>query len=171
MIRQNVVFTQKECETIIYLSEDIEKQNSNLYFKNENDIKYNLWNIHRTPKTQWIFDRLFNYFTNTTGIKIKKELDIIHLHNYKQGNKFTKHKDNLYPTQIHNIGVCLNDDYTGGEFVLYEPYEILPKKQGEIYTFPSLREHEIKEITKGERWSIISFLHIKNLEIKKIGLI
>jgi hypothetical protein len=84
MIHQKILFTKEECEAIIYLSKDIEKQDSNLYFKNENDIKYNVWNIYRTPKTQWIFDRLFNYFTNTTGIKIKKELDIIHLHNYKQ---------------------------------------------------------------------------------------
>ena len=114
-----------------------------------------------------IFDRLFNYFTNTTGIKIKKELDIIHLHNYKQGNKFIKHKDNLYPTQIHNIGVCLNDDYVGGEFVLYEPDELLPKKQGELYTFESLRLHEVKKIESGERWSIIAFLHNENLELKK----
>ena len=55
--------------------------------------------------------------------------------------------------------------------MLYDPYEILPKKQGEIYTFPSLRMHEVNEILQGERWSIISFLHIENLEIKKIGLI
>ena len=167
MIFQKKMFTKEECESIIYLSKNIEKKDSNLYFKNENDIKYNVWNIDRNKNTQWIFDRLLQYFTNTTLIKIKKELDIIHLHNYKPGNKFTKHKDDLYPTQIHNIGVCLNDDYTGGEFVLYEPYEILPKKQGEIYTFPSLREHAVKEITDGERWSIISFLHIDNLELKK----
>jgi hypothetical protein len=165
MIFQEKMFTKEECEAIIYLSKDIEKQDSNLYFKNENDIKYNVWNIQRTSKTQWIFDRLFNYFTNTTGIKIEKQLDIVHLHNYKQGNKFTKHNDNLYPTQIHNIGVCLNDDYVGGEFILYEPYEILPKKQGEMYTFESLRLHEVKKIINGKRYSLI--IHVKNSEIKK----
>ncbi len=100
-------------------------------------------------------------------IKDLKPLDILHIHKYKEGDYFKKHKDNLYPTQIHNIGVCLNDDYVGGEFVLYEPDEVLPKKQGELYTFRSLRYHEVKEITNGERWSIICFLHIENIEINK----
>ena len=94
-------------------------------------------------------------------------MNILHVHNYKTGDYFKKHRDDLHPTQIHNIGVCLNDDYVGGEFILYEPYEILPKKQGEMYTFESLRLHEVKKIESGERWSIIAFLHNENLELKK----
>jgi hypothetical protein len=27
--------------------------------------------------------------------------------------------------------------------------------------------HEVKEILEGERWSIIAFLHIDNLDLKK----
>jgi predicted 2-oxoglutarate/Fe(II)-dependent dioxygenase YbiX len=160
------MFTKEECENIILIAKSIDVKSSQSYFKDTN-IKYNTYNINRNDTTNWIFERMFEYFTKTTDIKITKPLDILHVHNYKTGDGFKKHKDNLYPTQIHNIGVCLNDDYVGGEFVLYEPYEILPKKQGEIYTFPSLRMHEVKEILEGERWSIISFLHIDNLDLKK----
>ncbi len=64
----------------------------------------------------------------------------------------------------------MNDNYNGGDFVLYNPELILPKKQGEIYTFPSVRFHEVKEILKGERWSIIGFLHIDNLDYPKKSL-
>ena len=166
-----MMFSKEECEKIISLSNTIPSEKSKKYFPNENEINYSVWNIYRTTETDWIFEKLFIYFTNETGIKIKNKLDIVHLHNYKKGNKFKKHKDNLYPTQIHNIGVCLNDDYEGGEFVLYEPDFILPKKQGSIYTFESLRSHEVKEITEGERWSIIAFLHTDNLEFVKRGLL
>jgi predicted 2-oxoglutarate/Fe(II)-dependent dioxygenase YbiX len=69
------------------------------------------------------------------------------------------------------VGVCLNNDYDGGEFVLYNPEEPLPKETGIIYTFPSQRIHEVKKIIKGERWSIIGFLHIDNLDLQKKSLI
>ena len=160
------MFSEEECKTIILIAKSIDVKSSKTYFEDTN-IKYNTYNINRNDTTNWIFERMFEYFTKTTGIKVIKPLDILHVHNYKKGDVFKKHKDNLYPTQIHNIGVCLNDNYTGGEFVLYEPHETLPKKQGEIYTFSSLRSHEVKEILEGERWSIISFLHINNLDLKK----
>ena len=69
------------------------------------------------------------------------------------------------------MGVCLNDNYEGGEFILHNPEFFLPKKSGEIYTFPSARMHEVKEILNGERWSIIGFLHIDNLDFPKKSLI
>jgi predicted 2-oxoglutarate/Fe(II)-dependent dioxygenase YbiX len=162
-----IKFTKNECEKIINFSNTIEKKHSSYYFSNTDKINYFVWNIYRNVDTEWIFNKIESFFTYKTGIKIKKPLDILHIHKYKEGDYFKKHKDNLYPTQIHNIGVCLNDDYVGGEFVLYEPDEVLPKKQGELYTFRSLRYHEVKEITNGERWSIICFLHIENIEINK----
>jgi hypothetical protein len=169
IIKEKILFSTEECETIIAIAKSIDVTSSKIYFE-DNNIKYNTYNINRNDNTNWIFERMFDYFTKTTGIEIIKPIDILHVHNYKTGDVFKKHKDNLYPTQIHNIGVCLNNDYVGGEFVLYEPYKILPKKQGEIYTFPSLRMHEVKEILEGERWSIIAFLHIDNLDLKKILL-
>jgi len=53
-----------------------------------------------------------------------------------------------------------NDDYEGGELVLFGdvPYEL---KKGETIVFPSnfLFPHEIKKITKGKRLSLISWVH------------
>jgi predicted 2-oxoglutarate/Fe(II)-dependent dioxygenase YbiX len=114
---------------------------------------------------------MYAYFTQTTDVKIEKELYQCHIHNYVKGEKFSKHADTTYPTQIYNIGVCLNDDYEAGEFVLYNPYLVLPKKQGEIYTFESTRYHEVKEILNGERWSIICFLHKENVKHKIKNLV
>ena len=68
-------FTDKECNSIIDITNYINKIDSTKYFTEEGGIKYNVWNIKRTTETQWIFDRLFEYFTYTTGIKIIKPIN------------------------------------------------------------------------------------------------
>ena len=52
----------------------------------------------------------------------------------------------------------LNDDYEGGEFIVTDK-EYKPSK-GSAIVFPSnfMFPHEVKKVTKGERWSIISWL-------------
>jgi hypothetical protein len=164
-------FTKNECETIINLTEKLKSNHSDKYFKNNDGIEYLVWSVNRNSETQWIFDRMFFYFENETNIKIKEPINTVFVHKYVVGNRFKKHVDKTDNNQLHNIGVCLNDDYEGGWFKLYDPDLILPKKQGEIYTFKSARPHEVMEILEGERWSIISFLHLENLDIKKNSLI
>lgn len=171
ILNQKIVFTKEECGYIINLSKELDEAKPYGYKDNNNNknlkISYNVWKLNRSDKTQWIFDKIKTYFENETNLKIKKELDKIYIHKYIKGQKFAKHNDTQYKTQIHNVGVCLNDNYEGGEFILYNPEFFLPKNAGEIYTFPSTRFHEVKEILNGERWSIIGFLHIENIEINK----
>jgi hypothetical protein len=169
ILKEKILFSKEECNYIINLSKELDEINP--YGYKDNVIRYRVWVINRNDKTQWIFNKIHIYFEKETGLKIKKELDKIFIHKYTKGQKFEKHADTYYKTQIHNIGVCLNDNYDGGEFVLYDPEEPLLKKAGTIYTFPSARFHEVKEILNGERWSIIGFLHIKNLDFPKKSLI
>ena len=136
----------------------------NLYKKK---IKYTHYQINRADETQWIFDKINLYLTKYKKIKILKSVDAIHMHSYSEGDEFMRHRDIYYEGQVLNVGVCLNDDYDGGDFVLYEPYEPLPKKQGSIYSFKNTREHEVLKITKGIRWSLIAFLFDEHIQISK----
>ena len=170
-LKEKILFSKEECDYIINLSKELDELKPYGYKDSVDNekitIRYCVWVINRNDKTQWIFNKIHTYFENETNLKIKKELDKIYIHKYIEGQKFEKHADTYYKTQIHNVGVCLNNNYDGGEFVLYNPELILPKKQGSIYTFLSARMHEVKEILNGERWSIIGFLHIENIEINK----
>lgn len=158
-------FTKDECIQIINFSKTLLKVERNEYPR---PISYDFYSIGWNQNTKWIFDRMDSYFTQTTGIEVVKQLDVIHLFDYSVGDRFVRHRDIYYDNQIYNIGVCLNNDYEGGEFVLYEPeYKILPKKTGEIYTFNHSYEHEVLEVTKGHRWSLIGFYFYKNLNLKK----
>ena len=55
------------------------------------------------------------------------------------------------------VGV-LNDNYQGGEFIMFDDYEI-KFKPGDIIIFPSvfLYPHLVKPVTKGTRYSLVSW--------------
>jgi predicted 2-oxoglutarate/Fe(II)-dependent dioxygenase YbiX len=44
--------------------------------------------------------------------------------------------------------------------------KILPKICGSIYSFYGSGLHEVKEVTYGERWSLIVFIDKKNIKKK-----
>lgn len=160
-----ITFTEEECKKIIDLSNSLEL---NVRDESPRPISYNFYSIGWNEESKWIFDRLDLYFTDITGIEVIKSLDAVHLFDYSVGDRFVRHRDIYYHNQIHNIGVCLNEDYEGGDFVLYEPqYKVLPKKTGQIYTFKHSYEHEVLEVTKGHRWSLIGFYFYENLDLKK----
>ena len=163
-----IKFSKEECQDIINLSLTLERVERDEYPR---AISYDFYSIGNNDSTRWIFDRLDSYFEEETGIKVVKQLDAVHLFDYSEGDKFMKHKDIYYKDQIHNIGVCLNDDYEGGEFVVYNPEKhILPIEAGRIYTFRHNYEHEILEIKKGHRWSLIGFYFYEHLDLKKPAL-
>jgi predicted 2-oxoglutarate/Fe(II)-dependent dioxygenase YbiX len=64
-----------------------------------------------------------------------------------------------------SIIVNLNEDYEGGDFVFFNPFnkeEIIHSvslKKGNVLMFPSnfLYPHSVKPITKGTRYSIVSW--------------
>jgi hypothetical protein len=167
-------FTEQECDDIISLSNTLKEtirdgENADVDRPRKN-ISYSFYTIERNSETQWIFDRLTDYLEKVDNIKVIKDLDVLHLHKYNEGNEFIKHRDVYYPDQARNIGICLNDNYEGGDFIVYEPKEILPKQKGSIYSFKNTRLHEVTKITKGVRWAIIGFLLYENLDIKPASI-
>lgn len=170
-LKENISFTKEECEYIIELTEKLPMIEPYISKSDKFKVSYTTWKLILDDNSRWIFDKITQFFTSKTNLKIKKELSTIYIHKYNVGQQFEKHNDTHYKTQIHNVGVCLNDDYEGGEFILYDPEEPIPKKQGNIYTFTSFRFHEVKQIVKGERWSIIGFLHMENIDFTNKTLI
>jgi hypothetical protein len=54
--------------------------------------------------------------------------------------------------------ILLNDDFEGGEFVMFEN-EVIPLKAGDIMIFPSnfLYPHKVLPVTNGTRYSCVSW--------------
>jgi predicted 2-oxoglutarate/Fe(II)-dependent dioxygenase YbiX len=97
------------------------------------------------------------------------------LHKYSKGDSFTKHIDlnANFPDRRWNLGIQLNENYTGGEYVCYDENNneiILSKEVGTAIAYNSTTLHEIREIHSGERWSIVAPIW-KNWLLEKRNLL
>ena len=89
---------------------------------------------------------------------------------YNKGTAMTTHCDHIYSIFSQNgeargipilsIITALNDDYSGGELIMCGEYKY-KLKTGETIVFPSnfLYPHSIKKITKGTRFSMVSWVY------------
>tara|TARA_Y100000004_G_scaffold193823_1_gene257079 strand:- start:377 stop:964 length:588 start_codon:yes stop_codon:yes gene_type:complete len=84
---------------------------------------------------------------------------------YEKGGYMSLHCDNIHHSHGQQYGypqasvlLFLNDDFEGGEFIVSELR--LNINKGDAIIFPSnfMFPHEVKEVTKGTRWSIVSWL-------------
>ena len=164
LISQKILFTKNECDNIL----SIFKENE-MHWKSKNR-QYNSYELNFNSENEWIFDKLKTFFINETNLEIRKLKGQIHFHKYVIGDWFGKHNDSK-DNRLYSIGVLLNDEFTGGDFKLYNDTELLlDKVVGNTYIFDVNIEHEITPILKGERYSLLWFLqgeHIKN-NIKNI---
>ena len=54
------------------------------------------------------------------------------------------------------MSIILNDEYEGGEFEFFAKDTILSKR-GTIIVFPSYMQHRVKPVTKGTRYSLVTW--------------
>ena len=92
----------------------------------------------------------------------------IRFNRYKKGQIMSKHQDHIQSLftgerrgiPILSIVAVLNDDYEGGEFIMFDNYEI-KFKAGDLIIFPSvfLYPHLVKPVKKGVRYSFVSWCY------------
>ena len=158
ILKESVLFTKEECESIISYNK------AHITNWRLGDRKYNSQPINYSLETKWLFDKLKNFVEREANIEIKTINTIIHFHKFVKGDWFGKHND-IRDNRLYAVGVLLNDNFKGGDFKLYNPNEIILNKViGNTYIFDVNIEHEIAPILEGERFSLLWFLqneHIK----------
>lgn len=81
---------------------------------------------------------------------------------YNKGGFHKEHVDQHYDTGLRSLGISfiLNDDYEGGEFSFFNDTYIPVIKKNQCIVFPSnfMFPHQIKVVTKGTRYSIITWV-------------
>lgn len=132
--------------------------------------------MHSTPKQQakmtpYIVKALEDYQEkhNVSGEKTEgpwlSKISSIRFNRYTVGTKMKEHYDHIHSifdgkmkgVPIVSIVANLNSDYEGCEF--YCRREKIELKTGDILLFPSnfMYPHEVKEATKGTRYSFVSW--------------
>jgi hypothetical protein len=83
-----------------------------------------------------------------------------------KGDWFSEHND-VKENRLYAVGVVLNDDFEGGDFILKINGEsILNKTIGNSYIFDVRINHEVTNILSGERYSLLWFLQAEHLKFE-----
>jgi predicted 2-oxoglutarate/Fe(II)-dependent dioxygenase YbiX len=80
---------------------------------------------------------------------------------YNEGGLYKQHTDAGKKARTLSLSFSLNDDYTGGEFAFFDREIKIKTKPGSVILFPSnfMYPHEIMPVTKGTRYSIITWFN------------
>jgi predicted 2-oxoglutarate/Fe(II)-dependent dioxygenase YbiX len=124
--------------------------------------------IEKNPKVRQKLDK---YLFASAGNALKKynekfplariqEDSGYELLRYKEGQFYTEHTDSFKdrPRAV-SCSFALNDDYEGGEWAFFNREKIIKIPKGAAIMFPSnfMYPHEIMPVTKGVRYSIITW--------------
>jgi len=120
-------------------------------------IMKELWN----GINDYVYGLKFPWFSSWNGYTE------IRFNKYSENTKMAEHCDHIQSMfEGKNRGIptlsvlgILNDDYKGGEFIMFQDEEIKFKK-GDLLIFPSifLYPHKVEPVKKGTRYSFISWV-------------
>ena len=129
-----------------------------LNFETPTDVFY--WNYIKQE-----IERLYNYYKIKFPKMNSSKINQIDLLKYNVGGKYEIHIDQYTSASRHlSIIMNLNDNYEGGDLIFTDQKEKEIKRlklsKGSIVFFPSnfMYPHGIQPITKGTRYSIVSWL-------------
>jgi hypothetical protein len=173
------IFDKEKCELSVKLLEEKEKEFRTHEFYDVTNNTYHSYEHELSVSYSQIETK--EYFMEETwnGIsKYLKELNFewfgswkgyseIRFNRYRTDTQMAQHCDHIHsmfdgnrkgiPT-LSIVGV-LNEDYEGGEFIMWEDTEI-KLKTGDVLIFPSnfLYPHKVDLVTKGTRYSLVSWV-------------
>ena len=167
------IISEKDCNILMkaefdykqskYATHDSESPRSNERVKMDD-----AWIMEGTEHYNRIkvsFEKVINNYQKENKYCIIKNTTPFRINRYSVGGFMSEHCDNIHHSHGQTYGypqltslLFLNDDYEGGEFLVNNLS--YPKKKGSAIVFPSnfMYPHQVSEITKGTRWSIVTWL-------------
>ena len=172
------IFTHDELKKIIKIGNRFGLSKSTIR-SNEDPGEYRKSKVSwLTPNslTSWIYERLTKCIIQNNDKFF--QYDISHIEKiqftyYNSNNEgcYKKHIDPLNNNSVFNrklsmvLQLSSPDEYEGGELRLHtsEDPVLIKKQKGYLVTFPSHTLHEVTPVTKGERYSLVAWVHGKLL--------
>jgi len=132
------------------VSNDVVPNNEEIMKRLHNALEHYLKELNFKWFCSWDGYSRVRYNKYSKGQKMAIHCDHIH-------NLFTGEKRGI---PILSIVCVLNDNYEGGEFIMFDDYEI-KFKAGDLIVFPSvfLYPHLVKPVKKGIRYSFVSWAY------------
>jgi hypothetical protein len=83
---------------------------------------------------------------------------------YQVGGKYEAHVDTFHVhgdnTRKLTALAILNDDFEGGKFYIMNSHDKIypPQEKGDIIVFPSFMVHGVEPVTKGKRYTVVTWM-------------
>lgn len=172
-------FTPSECETILHLAKGIRPEpakvggvpgGSEVPEIRSSELRW----MYENENTKWLFDRLESvcakvkeswYPFSLSGFQ--EPIQITHYKADKNGH-YDWHQDfgaHAMSSRKLSFVILLNDqnEFEGGALELMgiagKDKSVKQIAQGTVIAFPSWEFHRVLELTKGERWSLVCWVH------------
>ena len=162
MLSQLILFTKEECDYIIGLKNKYPLLGENGRWEEFDDFRYKFYTLEYASDIDWVIKRLCDFFESQIGLHIFTRPTKLNLHYYTVGDEFGKHIDTGTPIKEWNVGIILNEDFEGGDYLIFDENDepiVIDKRIGNVCIYQSQIPHQVTPITKGERWAIAMFIH------------
>jgi len=169
--------SHENCQKIINLSEDnwneADTFGSKMDIQKKDDVRKSdiVWITE-----QWVYDLIWVYMceaNESAGWKYNiVAAGNCQITRYTKGGFYSWHKDGIGSHNdadnrpdnkfLHgnarklSMSIMLNDDYGGGNFEIFGG-ESLQGEEGSVIVFPSFIEHQVTPVTKGIRYSLVTW--------------
>ena len=163
-------FNDEEIQKVKDYVETLNFEESTIFYGSDKSVRDSKikW-IDCTPETEWLYEKIYNMAkeANDTifNFKLYYSKDSIQYSKYSKDGKYDWHIDigegenNLRKL---SCSILLNDpkDFEGGDFEYWikKNPEKVPLQKGSVLFFPSFFLHRVKEVTSGERESLVLWI-------------
>lgn len=162
MLQQSILFTKDECDYLIGLKNKYPLLGENGRRDDIDNFRYKFYGFDYLPDIDWVIDRMCNYFEEQMNLHIFFRPTALNLHHFTAGDEFGKHIDTGIPIKEWNVGIILNEDFEGGDYLVFDENDkptAIDKKIGNVCIYQSQTPHQVTPVIKGERWTIAMFIH------------
>ena len=177
-----MMFTVEECKKIISIADNAYADDAGVGGgQGRGEVKKkirdaDLYSVNPTPENAWVFDKLGNIVSavNTHHFDydlagITHSLQLLH-YRHKPDEETSGHYNwHVDSGPGHSamrkisMSVQLSDPkyYEGGELEVFDHggHVVASREQGSVHLFPSYMPHKVHPMTKGERWSLVIWVH------------
>lgn len=162
-------FTKEECEQIIALGNDRTQHQATTRGGVDDVRKSEVAWLYPSDGLDWAYRRMTDIITNLNDRFFQFDLfgatEGFQFTKYTApGGKYGRHVDSAPGTLIRKLSFTLQlsdpKNYKGGDLCLYlgEKPEVMNREQGYVALFPSYVLHEVTPVTKGTRYSLVSWI-------------
>lgn len=174
------LFTTDECKKILDNVSNLRKTNftiklSRKFIRKGSSMKSQ--HLSLEDDTKWIFDRLTKKLSDIFNIEWISTPTCVFRY-YTKGDYFLEHKDGVDSGNGHHtpryftVSTQLSDtsEYDGGDVIVDRKY-VNNKAVGTASLWGSNLIHEVKEVNKGIRYSLVFFVSANHISFKNKSII